>query len=158
MVTLLLRCSDSAVASAHAPLQVGVYVAQTPGPELGLPLLLLLPPPALFLSVLLSPPPPLQSDACVTPHCSLRRSSFPQERCLASFWNLNSWASSWLCSAPLISLSVFTPTPHCADHCSFTMGLEAGVFASNFVLFPDCFDCSRSFAFCCKFQNQFISS
>ena len=38
MEILLLRCSDSIV---HAPLQVGVYVAQTPGPGLGLSALLL---------------------------------------------------------------------------------------------------------------------
>lgn len=42
---LLLCCSDSIV---HAPLQVGVYVAQTPGPGLGLsaPSPAFLPPPS----------------------------------------------------------------------------------------------------------------
>ena len=77
-------------------------------------------------------------------------------------WQFSLYVSVYFwafCYNPLIHFSVFTPVVYCLEYGKFMVSLEIRWCQSFniFLLFPNCFGYSRSFAFWCKFQIQFIN-
>lgn len=157
---LTWKCSCSALvtlAFVHAALQAGVSVAQTPGQGSSLRALLPFPAPSSPLSL---PSSSSGSDVCVIQPRVLRWPSSPRDgpRHLSrKSGELARGAPSWRCSAALTSLSLQQGRSGLTVVAS-QRGWKQVCLLASFVLFPDCFDFSRFFAFLCKLQSHFINS